>query len=264
MKKGESREFITLENEGKQICGMLHRPLSKEKCPAVIMCHGFAGNRIGRYRIYVLIAQRLAEAGVACLRIDFRGSGESEGDFSEMTVESEVSDALKGIEFLRKDSHVDQERIGILGNSFGGAVAVIAAQRDRKIKSLVLLAALFSGEPWRKSWEKLVETKDEGARKELGKILDGYSLSKDFYKQFFQMNLEDSLKALKEVPMLHIHSEQDDRIKIEHALQYERCRSGASGESRWIRLNKCGHEFSNSEERAMIVEETAQWFKKTL
>lgn len=265
MEKFEVREHVTIENQGQKIFGVLHRPLHAKKSPAVLICHGFAGNKLGKYRIYVLLAERLAKEGIASLRIDFRGSGESEGNFNEMTVESEISDALKGLEFLRARSDIDANRIGVLGNSFGGAIAVMTAHADGNIKSLVLLAALFHSLPWKQQWEKLHATHaDDSSRKELARILDGNVPGPAFYPGFFQLNVKLALESLDSVPLLHIHSERDDRVDLEQAQQYKHCRQNAKSMTRWINLTKCDHDFSNMEERLMVVEEAAKWFAKTL
>ena len=71
----------------------------------------------------------LSKLGIGSLRFDFRGSGDSEGDFSKMTLESEVSDALLAMEYLRGRPEVAKDRIGIFGRSVGGTIAVMTASR---------------------------------------------------------------------------------------------------------------------------------------
>ncbi len=103
MKAQEKRECITLKNHDEKIFAIFHQPitLGNEKAPAILICHGFAGQKTGRYRLYVTLAEELAKSGVAVLRLDFRGCGDSEGDFVNTTLAGEVSDALKGLEFLK-------------------------------------------------------------------------------------------------------------------------------------------------------------------
>lgn len=265
MHKFEERDCVVVENEGQKIFGMLHRPIGQQKSPAVLMCHGFAGQKMGKYRIYVLIAERLSKLGIASLRIDFRGSGESEGSFSDMTIDSEVSDVIKSLEFLRNHPYIDSSRIGLLGNSFGGAVAVLAASKDNNIQTLALLAALFSSQQWQKQWESLrTFNNDLVAQKEVARMLDGNIPGQAFYKGFFSLNLEPALAKLQEVPMLHIHSEKDERISIEQAEQYKRCRQNASANTHYVRLQNSDHDFSLADERNIIVDEVAKWFSKTL
>jgi hypothetical protein len=260
----EQRESVVFENEGQKIYGSLHLPLSQKKSPAVLICHGLAGNRIGKYRLYVKIAERLTQLGVAALRIDFRGSGESEGDFSQITVESEVSDALKAFEFLRHHASIDPIRMGILGNSFGGAVAVLAAAEDRKVKGIALLASLFDSKRWKEQFELLATSSNEELQKEKERLLEGLKPGASFYGSFFRLNIEKALLKLNNVPLLHIHSEHDERVGMDQTEHFKRCRQHANSETCWISLKKCDHDFCNFDERAMIIEDAAQWFAKTL
>lgn len=268
MSEFEERECVFFKNEGQKIFGMIHRPLPLDtikKAPAVLICHGFAGNKIGKHRIYVLLAERLAKEGIATLRMDFRGSGESEGSFSDMTVETEVSDALKGLEFLRNDVHIDASRIGLLGNSFGGLVATLAAQRDNHITSLALLAAVFDSRQWKKQWDTfLFNSHDPNASKHLSRELEGNIPGPKFFKEFFKIQLDTPLEALTNLPLLHIHSEIDERVNVEQAEEYKRCREEAKAETRIIRLKNSDHTFSNVDERDFVIEEIGRWFSKTL
>lgn len=267
MKKFEDRNCVVLENEGQKIFGMFHSPihLSSQKVPAVLMCHGFAGNKSGRYRIYVSLAQELAKAGIASLRIDFRGSGDSEGDFSEMTVDTEVSDVLKSLEFLKTHPNVDPKRIGLLGNSFGGAIAVLAASQYNEIKSLVLLAAIFNSKQWKHKWEKLqAKGSESNIMEEMMRAYDGNIPGKGFYKSFFNLDVEPHLSHLQSVPLLLIHSESDDRVSFSEAENYLRCRKEAVAKTECVRLQKCGHDFSSFEERNIAINKSVEWFSNTL
>jgi fermentation-respiration switch protein FrsA (DUF1100 family) len=113
-------QFVQFEVQGQRIYGMLHLPdvaakNSGTKVPAVAMCHGFTGNRIEAHRLFVKAARYFAANGFAVLRFDFRGSGESEGDFEQVTVSDEIADALAALAFVRRQSVVDENRIGLIG-----------------------------------------------------------------------------------------------------------------------------------------------------
>ena len=71
--------------------GLLHRPDGAEPAPVVLLLHGFTGQHIEQDRLFVQAARALAAAGFAALRFDFYGSGDSDGDFEEFTVESELA-----------------------------------------------------------------------------------------------------------------------------------------------------------------------------
>ena len=79
----------------------------------------------------MLLSRYLVRLGIASLRIDFRGSGDSESDFSEMTVAREVEDVEAAFAYVRGLPLLDPERVMLLGFSMGGLVAALAAERVR-------------------------------------------------------------------------------------------------------------------------------------
>lgn len=122
--------------------GMLHIPdINHKKVPLAIIFHGFCGNKMGPHFIFVKLARLLESIGIASLRVDFAGSGESDGNFIDMTMDSELEDAKNILDYAKKLEFVAQEKIGILGLSMGGAIAgMIAGDRKDDIKTLCLWA----------------------------------------------------------------------------------------------------------------------------
>ncbi|WP_425148056.1 alpha/beta hydrolase [Deinococcus sp.] len=124
--------FASLRVDGQSVYGMLHlpnTPAPPQGHPSVLILHGFTGNRAGDHRLLPLLSRYLERLGLASLRIDFRGSGDSEGDFSEMTVSREVQDAEAAFEYLRQYPGIDPVRAMLLGFSMGGLVAALSAPR---------------------------------------------------------------------------------------------------------------------------------------
>lgn len=264
MHKSETREGIVLENCGQKIFGVLHKPLHVTHCPALLICHGLAGHKTGKYRIYVRLAKMLSEVGIASLRIDFRGSGDSEGDFSEMTLEGEISDALKGLDFLHQSPYFDKSRIGLFGRSVGGTVALMAARRHGSIKSLATWAPLFDGEQWLDKWDILNSRELTPEHRHDMMSVNGQVPGYDFLKQLFSVRMEDELKALENSPLLHIHGELDNVININHANRFLELRKQVKGENKFIRLPRSDHDFSDPTEQQTALKETCQWFVDTL
>jgi len=262
--KCEEREWINIHHDGLKLFGVFHRPLNKSQVPAVLFCHGLVGHKTGKYRVYVDLAQHLSSIGIASLRLDFRGCGDSEGHFSQATPESYYTDALAGLDFLRRHSIVDSNRIGIYGRSFGGCIAVKTAVLDRAISSIALWCPMFSGEQWYDQWQ-LVQTDsvDPEIKMEMMRV-DGQQGSPAFWNSFFSLNLTDDLNKLRHLPLLHIHGEQDTRVSIQHAVDFERCRQTADAQSSFIRLPHTDHEFSHYVEKEKAFKLTQDFFAKTL
>jgi len=138
--------IITFQNEGMTLVGTLVLPKAVNRCPVVLFLNGFAGDRnevlitgTNEY-LWERLARKLAEQGLASLRIDFRGSGESDGEFSMTTFSTQISDTLAALRHIRINLRwlVNRNLIGILGFSQGGLVGACAAARDGNVASLLL------------------------------------------------------------------------------------------------------------------------------
>ncbi len=260
----EIREAVVLENRGQKIFGILHRPLNKEKSPAVLFCHGLAGNKTGRFRLYVELAERLAKEGITVLRFDYRGCGDSEGEFCDITPEDHLSDALVALEHLASLPFINATQIGILGRSFGGPIAVQTAAQSSLIKSIVLWCPMFNGDQWRDQWQLVHSNTIDDASKEEMMMVEGQMGSIQFFDSFFKIDLSDALKSLHAIPLLHLHGESDTRINMHHADAFQQSRETSSARSLFRRLPQTDHEFTHRTERQDAINETVYWFVNTL
>lgn len=260
----EERTSVVLENQGKKIFGVFHRPIIDSSLPAILICHGLAGNKTGKGRLYVLLSQLLAQQGIASLRIDFRGSGDSEGDFADATLMGEVSDSLEALKFIESHPHIDTNRIGIFGRSMGGVVALLTASNYGKIKSLAIWASLFDGHQWLEQWQLANSghiTEDQ--RQKMMRI-NGQIPSHTFFQELFDLEMPKELHKLTNIPLLNIHGEQDEVVAIEHAYRYKKAREKSRAYSEFIRLPHSDHDFTLLEEQKIAIEKTCSWFKDTL
>ncbi len=136
-------EVVSIENNGHEIPGILTMPenvAEGEKVPAVVMLHGTGSNKDEAGNGYVLMADAFAKAGIASLRIDFMGTGDSKVDYSEYCNTTAVSDAAAAGDFLAKQEGIDPERIGIMGWSQGGTDALLTAAEHEQFKSVLTWA----------------------------------------------------------------------------------------------------------------------------
>ena len=108
------------------VVGTLNVPDAGASGPAVIMLHGFASSRDEIGGIFAAQAAALAEAGIASLRIDFRGYGESDPTAeASVTIDRMLEDADIARTYLAGIDGVDAERIGVIGYSLGAAIAML-------------------------------------------------------------------------------------------------------------------------------------------
>lgn len=134
------QEAVSILHNEQVLRGMSHIP-EGENLPAVILFHGFTGSKLEPHRFYLKISRKLESLGIASFRFDFLGSGESDGDFEDMTVLNELSEAKSILQYVRSHSAIDPEKIIVLGFSMGGLIAsLLAGDMPDEIEKLILLA----------------------------------------------------------------------------------------------------------------------------
>lgn len=133
---------LTLMGSKGKLAAEIQKPVlsSGEKVPIAIIMHGFTGNKEGR--MLKLIADSLQNHGIASIRFDFNGHGQSEGRFEDMTVPNEIEDAKKVYEYVATLPYVDASRIALVGHSQGGVVSAMTAGElgSPRVAAVALLA----------------------------------------------------------------------------------------------------------------------------
>lgn len=114
--------------------------------PAVVLISGSGPDnrdyeKYGHKRFLVL-ADFLTRHGIAVLRYDERGIGESSGDYRSANFDDFVYDVNGMVNFLSKHSAINTKKIGVIGHSEGGMISALAANNNKKIAFTVLLATL--------------------------------------------------------------------------------------------------------------------------
>ena len=119
---------VMIPNGDHEIPATVCVPAGEGKFPAVVMLHGTASNREEAGNGYKMAAPVLAEKyGIATIRIDFMGNGESTADYMGYTFDSAVSDAVAAANYMKTLENIDAENIGVMGWSQGGLDALLAA-----------------------------------------------------------------------------------------------------------------------------------------
>ncbi len=92
------------------------------------------------HRPFLVLSDHLTRNGIAVLRYDDRGIGESEGDFNSATTADFAEDVDAAIEFLKSRNDMQGKRIGLTGHSEGGMIAPIVASTNKDVDHIILLA----------------------------------------------------------------------------------------------------------------------------
>lgn len=135
-----SEKMITLPNG---VVGILNSSLDKEKLPVVLMLHGFASQKNEVGDLFKNLSTELATNGIASLRIDFYGWGESKGNSFDSSVKTHLEDAELAFEYLLALDNIDKSKIGLLGFSLGGGISLVFSAKNKdKIKTLALWSSV--------------------------------------------------------------------------------------------------------------------------
>lgn len=105
--------------------------------PTVVFVHGFTSNRL-ELPDFVAMSRLLEAHGIASVRFDLSGHGESDGTFFDVTITGEIAETRAVLQAVRTFDFVDTERIGLVGMSMGGVVAGITAAEEPGIGALCL------------------------------------------------------------------------------------------------------------------------------
>jgi uncharacterized protein len=241
---------ITLEHRGMVLRGMEHVPetAAQQPVPAAILFHGFTGTKVEPHRLFVKISRALEARGVASFRFDFLGSGESDGNFEDMTVSGEVEEAHAILDFVRTDPRIQTDRVSLIGLSMGGLVAsLVAGDRPQDVHKLVLMAP--AGTMFELVQQMVMAHQVDLARTEVfdhGGDLVGRRFAEDLAQ------LEVFGRAGRYTgEVLILHGSRDDVVPVEAAYRYQRESYG--GRARLHIIEGADHTFNKHEWEQEVI-----------
>ena len=140
-------ESVRFDNPGAEdvwLAGTLTLPAGDGPFPAAILISGSGpqdrDETVWTHRPFAVLADHLTRQGIAVLRYDDRGYGESTGDFASGTSMDFATDAEAALDWLQTRPEIDTASIGLIGHSEGGLIAPVIAARNPSVAYIVLLA----------------------------------------------------------------------------------------------------------------------------
>lgn len=137
---------LILPLEANTIGGNKKNGKSRKLIPAVILVSGTGpqdrNGTMAGHKLFATIANYLGSRGIAVLRMDDRGVGETNGVYETSTTADFAEDALTAVAYLRSRTDLPLGKIGLMGHSEGGAAISIAASRSQEVDFLISLAGL--------------------------------------------------------------------------------------------------------------------------
>lgn len=197
----EDVEFIN-EKDGIMFSGTLTLPASGSNLTAVVMVTGSGpqnrDEELLGHKPFLVISDYLTRNGMAVLRYDDRGTGNSTGVFSAATTAHFATDAEAACEFLKKDARINPKKIGVIGHSEGGMIAPMIAAQNKEVAFIVMLAGPgLKGEEILLLQSELIARADSTPENEIKKNTD---LNKKIYQ--IAIKEKDNKKAAEKMRAL--------------------------------------------------------------
>ena len=249
-------EKVYFENRaGIRLCGIIDHDDAQTRAVA-LFSHCFTCTK--DLKAIVRIGRRLAEFGIAVLRFDFTGLGDSSGSFSDSSFDSNCDDVRSAIEFI-------QQKLGppklLIGHSLGGAAMMKVASEYESVRALTTIASPAST---RHLADYLQNTNPEIVEKGEGEVEIGgrtYLLKRHLIENLRDQDLPAMLASLS-VPHLIFHPLEDTTLPYWHA---EKMLQTTGGPGSLITLDRSDHLLVERDGEANFVAEMIElWFRRLL
>ncbi len=226
---------VTFTNgSGSKLHGILAVPDAKH-FPLVIICHGYASS--ARSKTRVELSRQLLQRGIASFGFDFTGCGESEGELAQLTLSQGIEDLTAAYSHVKKTG----TKIGMLGSSFSGSVAVLFAAGNA-VDAIALKSPVS----------------DYGSLPNAR--LDTEMRQRQFYGDASKYDIYSSAEKIKE-PTLIVHGSSDDIVPVEQSknlFSHLRC------EKKLEIIEGADHRYSDDEHFSRMMAYVSEWFRQHL
>lgn len=196
------------------LAGLLHTPDEKVAHAWVLFAHCFTCSK--NSKAAASIARALTRAGLAVLRFDFTGLGDSEGAFERSNFSSNIDDLIAAAHWL--ETHHSAPSI-LVGHSLGGAASIAAAHELSSVRAVVTLASPFDPSEITRHFEDQVD--EIAADGKATVILAGrpFTITQQFVEDLRAQNQKERVRTLAR-PLLILHSPTDKTVNIRNATSY--------------------------------------------
>ncbi len=212
----------------------------------VVLGHGVTGNK--DRPVVADPAAALNAAGFDTLRFSFAGNGDSAGDFRDATITKEVGDLNAVIDAAA----ASYTKIAYIGHSMGGAVGVIQASTDVRIRALVSIAGMIDTKTFAET-EFGDETPDKGLMWEE----ESCPLSSAFMTDLCQTHnsLENKVEAIT-APWLLLHGTADDVVLPKDSETVRRLKGNSVT---IVTVEGADHSFNEPAHKAQLIDDIVAW-----
>lgn len=247
-------KFDFKNEQGDILTGNLEMPVFKPKAFA-IFAHCFTCSR--NINATSTISKELASMGIAVLRFDFTGLGNSEGDFANSNFSSNVEDLISAFNAIKEQYHAPSI---LVGHSLGGAAVLKASTLLKEIKAVVTIGAPSSTEHVSHLFKSSIDEIQSSGQANV--ILAGreFTIKDQFIKDIQGTQILEDLSKQKKAYLI-MHSPIDDTVAISHA---ENIFKALKHPKSFVTLDSANHLLTNKKDARYVASMIHSWVERYL
>ncbi|MCI8610174.1 MAG: alpha/beta fold hydrolase [Firmicutes bacterium] len=242
-------QAVELSVNDRLIRGVVRGPEGKGPFPAVIFHHGFTVDKVGMMRLHELFARECVKAGFVCVRFDFYGLGESDGDFNEMTIGKELEEAEAIYQWTCSQPYIDEKQVVISGHSMGGLIATLVAPKVNPAGLLLWSPALTM------YYQAGLRARTLVGPTEKGWDIGGMELGREFMEEAATMDFLQMAYGY-DGPVLILHGSQDEQIPVDVVGRYQYL---YKDQCKAVIVEGANHQFSSLKWKGQVYEESIRF-----
>lgn len=247
-------QFEFTGGDGQVLAARLHLP-AVEPVACAVFAHCFTCSKDSRAARY--ISSALAEKGIATLRFDFTGLGDSEGEFESTTFSHNVTDIVAAARAL---GEMYEAPILLVGHSLGGTAVLAAASRIPNSVGVATVAAPFRPEHIARLFEGSLDQIQSHGEADVQIAGRNFTIRQAFIDDIREHCSAERIAALGR-PLLLFHSPQDNVVGIDNAREiYQAARHPKS----FVSLDGADHLLGRPSDARYVAEVLAAWASRYL
>ena len=248
-----SQKIEFQNGKGEKLAARLELPIDQRPYAYALFAHCFTCNK--NLSAVRNISRALNMKGIAVLRFDFTGLGESEGNFADTNFSSNVEDLVWAARYL--ETHHEAPAL-LVGHALGGAAVICAAHELPSVKAVATIGAPYSPNHISHLIAENIEAiETEGvARVNIGGR--PFTVKRQFLEDIREKNLEKKLETLGRA-LLILHAPQDLTVEISNAGRMYRA---ARHPKSFVSLDGADHLLSDKEDSRYTGEVIATWMSR--
>ncbi len=248
-----SKKVEFKNTNGFSLAARLELPADRYPYAYAIFAHVFTGNK--NLSATRHISRALTQSGIAVLRFDFTGLGDSEGEFADTNFTSNVEDIMAAAQFLEDNYKAPSV---LVGHSLGGAAVIFAASRLFSVRAVATIGAPSEPEHVSHLIEDSLEHIEQQGKATVNIGGRVFTIKKQFLDDLKSKNMFDILRGMRKA-MLVLHSPQDRVVEIDNAAKIYQA---AYHPKSFISLDGADHMLSGKKDAAYVGSIIASWVSR--